>query len=674
MKTKSKLQHCCWTILAILAFHYSSAWSSELFREVSDEVGLTWKEGGPYEVLSVNWTDVNTDGFPDLWLMPHGCHWNQTDYIAGPQLFINQAGTSFVDQINSIWPKTNQFGRDAHSATWGDFDNDGDPDVFINGGGTRGKDPSALHERTLLVNEGGMLTDLAPEFGLDLLFGSGRGAMWLDWNKDGWLDLMYFNKTLEGNVIHPSQLFAQTDQGFVDMTKPAGFTLNREQIDGKDSVLFGVVSDLFGDQVTDIVLFGSLDNFLTRVYRHESPKLKNLTKKFPIVPSSVDAVVADFNQDTIPDIFITQRNGLFKSMIVQGEDKTYLLGYFKPSKNQEHGMSFKNSGEVTFDCQANASSIFVGQQGVSPKNRFFTLSPTSQDVQGLAPRSKPGTYLGYDPLTETWTVLVAVSSKSDVQTIDVTAKSDLSEVTPINFTPPDFDKLNKDVHLPIYLEYDPERGKYVERTTSAGFTRNLFAYSVVAGDFDNDMDQDLYFRQALNDSAPMQSVYYENQGDGTFVEVEGANGATVRILRAGLSIPFGQGPVMAIADYDQNGFLDIFTAAEVRMTQSRYFHVGVPVQLFQNQGNGNHWIQIDLVGTVSARDAIGAKVLVHTPDGKVQVRIQDGGHHLGGQNQRRLHFGLGANTVVKLIEVVWPTGNVSSLDDVVADQVLSITE
>ncbi|OQW88964.1 MAG: hypothetical protein BWK78_08045 [Thiotrichaceae bacterium IS1] len=674
MNKRTKHQPRWWIILAILVFHYTSAWSEELFRDVSDEVGLTWTEGGPYEVLYANWTDVNTDGFPDLWVMPHGMHWDNTDYIAGPQLFINQAGTSFVDMVNLVWPEQHGKGRDAHAANWGDFNNDGNPDVFINGGGALGTNPSATHERTLLVNEGGILVDHAQEFELSPLLGSGRGSLWLDWNKDGWLDLMYFTKTVNNNVIHPSKLFAQTDLGFVDMTKRAGLILNREMIRDKDIVLFGVVSDLFGDNVPEIMLFGSLNpSFLVRVYRNETAKLKNLSNQFPKVPLLGDAVVADFNQDTVPDIFITQNSGFSHSMIVHEEDKSYILGRFDPATGQEHGMSFKNFGAVTFDCQSKASSIFVGKTGISPNDRFFTLSPTDTDVQGLSPRSQSGTYIGYDPLTKTWTVLIANSSNlSEIQEVDVTAQSDFSEVTALNFTPPNPNK-NRG-RLPIYLEYDSELNKYVERTVQAGFIRNLFAYTVVTGDFDNDMDLDLYIRQALNNRAPMQSVYYENQGDGSFVEVANAKGATVSIRRAGFCIPYGYGPIMAVADYDQNGFLDIFTAAEVRMTYSRHFHVGVPTRLFQNQGNGNHWLQIDLVGTVSARDAIGAKVLVHTPDGKVQVRMQDGGHHLGGQNQHRLHFGLGANTLVVLIEVVWPNGNVSTLNEVAVDQILPITE
>ena len=96
-------------------------------------------------------------------------------------------------------------------------------------------------------------------------------------------------------------------------------------------------------------------------------------------------------------------------------------------------------------------------------------------------------------------------------------------------------------------------------------------------------------------------------------------------------------------------------------------------QLYRNVGNGNHWLEVDLEGTASNHDGIGARVDV-TAGGITQVRIQDGGIHHRGQNHSRLHFGLGKNERVEKIRVQWPNGTVQKLPGVEANQLLHIKE
>jgi hypothetical protein len=54
-------------------------------------------------------------------------------------------------------------------------------------------------------------------------------------------------------------------------------------------------------------------------------------------------------------------------------------------------------------------------------------------------------------------------------------------------------------------------------------------------------------------------------------------------------------------------------------------------QLYHNAGNANHWLEIDLEGTRSNRDGVGAVVYINA-GGVTQVRMQDGGIHNRGQN------------------------------------------
>jgi len=82
---------------------------------------------------------------------------------------------------------------------------------------------------------------------------------------------------------------------------------------------------------------------------------------------------------------------------------------------------------------------------------------------------------------------------------------------------------------------------------------------------------------------------------------------------------------------------------------------------------------IDLVGTLSNRDGIGARVLVNAA-GITQTRIQDGGVHERGQNHARLHFGMGKIGAAESVTVRWPSGKVQTLNNIPSNQVIRIEE
>jgi hypothetical protein len=99
-----------------------------------------------------------------------------------------------------------------------------------------------------------------------------------------------------------------------------------------------------------------------------------------------------------------------------------------------------------------------------------------------------------------------------------------------------------------------------------------------------------------------------------------------------------------------------------------------PQFLYRNQGNGNHWLKITLVGTVSNRQGLGAKVTLQA--GRMtQFREMNGADgHFYGQGSTPLHFGLGAATVINGITVQWPSGSIQALRRVSADQEIRVTE
>jgi hypothetical protein len=94
--------------------------------------------------------------------------------------------------------------------------------------------------------------------------------------------------------------------------------------------------------------------------------------------------------------------------------------------------------------------------------------------------------------------------------------------------------------------------------------------------------------------------------------------------------------------------------------------------LFRNTGNANGWLELDLVGSASNRDGLGAKVFVTAGNIK-QYREQNGGYHRWSQNYTRLHFGLGSNDYAD-IEVDWPSGLVEKYSRVSGRAIYRITE
>jgi hypothetical protein len=203
--------------------------------------------------------------------------------------------------------------------------------------------------------------------------------------------------------------------------------------------------------------------------------------------------------------------------------------------------------------------------------------------------------------------------------------------------------------------------KVVQDTISSSATFGTCAW----GDYDNDGFIDLYVTTldfGFPNPPTLGSFLYHNDGDGGFTKV--IEGPVATELTTGAS-------GASWVDYDNDGFLDLFVAQGA--------HAPTPQVnlLYHNDGNDNGWLNVKLVGTVSNRSAIGAKVRVNAfyrGASRWQVREVSGGDGNGNQQSLNAEFGLSDSTTIDTVRVEWPSGIVQELHDVAPRQFVTIVE
>jgi enediyne biosynthesis protein E4 len=88
----------------------------------------------------------------------------------------------------------------------------------------------------------------------------------------------------------------------------------------------------------------------------------------------------------------------------------------------------------------------------------------------------------------------------------------------------------------------------------------------------------------------------------------------------------------------------------------------------------SHWILIQTVGVKSNRDGIGTQIKVTGQSGLVQYNQVTTAGSYASSSDKRAHFGLGSDTLIREIELRWPSGTVQVLRHIKSDQILKVTE
>lgn len=177
-------------------------------------------------------------------------------------------------------------------------------------------------------------------------------------------------------------------------------------------------------------------------------------------------------------------------------------------------------------------------------------------------------------------------------------------------------------------------------------------------DIDLDGRIDLLLSVSRGNAGPL---LFHNDGSFHFTNITPAGWSSL-----------GSTHAAAVGDVDDDGDLDVAFAPEG--DDDAYTAPFEPLRLLLNaQATNHHWLQIRLQGTLSNRDAIGARVWAHAGD-QTQLREITAGNGARGQDDRRVHFGLGATQQVDSVVVRWPSGIVQSFAAVSADRVLQLVE
>ena len=183
-------------------------------------------------------------------------------------------------------------------------------------------------------------------------------------------------------------------------------------------------------------------------------------------------------------------------------------------------------------------------------------------------------------------------------------------------------------------------------------------------DYDNDGFKDLIVAQGHdidNIQVNFPQLHYKeplllmhNNGHG-FTDVSAASGSVFSQRWVGRGL--------AVGDLDNDGRVDVVVSTN-----------DGPAYVLRNETPAaGHWITLALCGHKSNRDSIGAEVKITTSRGSQWATVSTAGSYLSSSD-KRVHFGLGADTSVQSIEIRWPSGMQQKLSGVKADQILHVDE
>ena len=484
---------------------------------------------------------------------------------------------------------------------------------------------------------------------------SGAGAAFLDYDQDGYIDLYVCSGTwIKGlssgdkpEVMPQNHLYHNLGNGtFEDVTKSAG-------VGGPWYSMGVTVGDYNNDGYPDLYVSNYGTNVLYK--NNGNGTFTDVTSRAKVAGKETDfntgAVWLDYDNDGFLDLYVG------KYLSFDPDYKYYYApdGFPGPmAYDAQPDILYHNNGDGTFEDVTKA----MGIKDVDGRAMGVGAADIDDDgfVDIFVANDHSMNYLWHNNNGKSFTDIGTSSGTAFGQT----GLSTISMAV-------DFDDYNGDGLTDIFVSDDKYCSLYEnmgncvfsDRSYQAGIAipaGQFVGWSTSFIDYNNDGLVDIFKANgALNRLDGQEDQLFENIGKGKFKDVSKESGKYFIQKFVGRGACFG--------DYDNDGDIDAYI---VNLNDRGSF-------LRNNKGNQNNWIILNLVGTTSNRDGIGARVKV-TSGGKVQTTQKKSTTGYLSQNDPRMHFGLAKNEMVEKIEIKWPSGKLQVLENIKTNQILTVKE
>jgi hypothetical protein len=495
----------------------------------------------------------------------------------------------------------------------------------------------------------------------------GTGVGWIDYDQDGLMDLYFVQSAATDSYKPPrplhSALYHNNGDGtFTDVTAKAG-------VGGEGHYGQGVaIGDFDNDGWPDLYVTGYGRAIL--YHNNHNGTFTDVTAKAAVADEggwSTSAGWFDYDKDGWLDLVVTNYiDWSPKNNLWCGERAPGYRSYCNPGNYKgQRTKLYRNNHDGTFADVSDKSGVGL------PESKGMGLVLADFDNDGW-----PDIAIAND----TWPNFLFLNNHDgtfkDVSLISGLAASedgkyeagmgiDAADVNGDGF--PDVYITHLDLELNrLYLNNGDST--FTDDTYASGIGANARLLSGVAAkflDYDNDgwvdivqlngamLDNVTLYHSDISYKEPL--LMFRNLGMGRFEMTSSQLGADFLRPVAGRGL--------ATADFDNDGDIDI--AVNNR---------GDSPELLRNDGgNGNHWLEVLLIGTKSNRDGTGAKAKL-TVEGFAQVKQAEGGTSYMSASDPRIHFGLGKRAKAESLVITWPSGQVDKLANLPIDTVIAVKE
>jgi hypothetical protein len=513
-----------------------------------------------------------------------------------------------------------------------------------------------------------------------LIAAMGAGVSVVDVNNDGWPDLYLTNSRFGA----PNALYLNRGDGtFSDVASQAGIAdVNRP---GEGVSMGAVWGDFDNDGLEDLLIYKW--GYLQLFKNLGNLRFQDVTEAAGLEQwmNSNGAIWFDYDRDGLLDLYVT---GYFRSDIDLWHVKTTRImeNSFEFAENGGKNRLFHNLGGGRFED-------VTDQMGVGSTR--WTLAAASADFNG---DGWPDLFLANDYGPEELYlnqggkrfVLQRAGLESDSKSGMSASLGDVLNrgrmdvfVTNISERGYLFQGNN------LRLNFLSELGRFEQGANGSVLADAGWAWGAQLGDLDNDGRNELFITNGYVSGDRNRNYWYG------FSKVAGANGNLFEDTKnwpaIGSASLSGYERSSVLVNRGDSGWTDV--ASRVGVTDEYdgravafvdLFNRGVLDVVVANQNQpalvyknsvvpGRHWITFHLVGTRSNRSAIGAEATLHAGDTR-QLQVVTGGVGFASENDRRLHFGLGAATQVDSVVIRWPSGTRQVLDHPRIDQFHEVRE